>query len=91
MHNHHCIDWNEGFTPAFLLPKIIERLLRDLDTVYVKGKEKAEYLQRFMTKEIVELEEQPTLRESTPSCMFHTNPLCICAYLTLTACTKDLL
>ena len=79
MHNHHCIDWNKGFTPAFLLPKIIERLLRDVDTVYVKGKEKAEYLQRFVKKTIVELEEQPALRESTPSCMYHTSPLCICA------------
>lgn len=79
MHNHHCVDWNDGFTPAFMLPKILQRLLRDADTVYVKGKEKAMYLQKFSEKTITELGEQPALRASTPSCMYHTDPICICA------------
>lgn len=79
MHNHHCIDWNEGFTPAFMISKILQRLLRDADTVYVKGKEKTTYLQTFSDKTIIELDEQPALRESAPFCMYHTNPICVCA------------
>lgn len=78
MHNHHCIDWEEGFTPAYLLPKIIQRLTRDVDIVYVKGKEKAAYLKKY-TNKITELNEHPALRASTPSCLYHTDPLCICA------------
>lgn len=78
MHNHHCIDWEEGFTPAFMLPKIVQRFTRDADVVYVKGAEKAAYLKKYSNK-IKELVEHPALRESTPSCMYHTSPLCICA------------
>lgn len=78
MHNHHCIDWDEGYAQAFMIERIVQRLTRDADLVYVKGKEKADYLKRYSTK-IVEFPEKPTLRPSKPSCMYHTYPLCICA------------
>lgn len=79
MHNHHCIDWNEGFTPVFLFPKIIKRLLRDADKVYVKGKEKAQYLQNFTSKTIIECDLQPSLNMTSPSCIYHLQSVCICA------------
>lgn len=79
MHNHHCIHWNEGFTPVFLFPKIITRVLRDADAVYVKGKEKVEYLQKFTSKTIIECDQQPSLTIASPSCIYHLQSVCICA------------
>lgn len=79
MHNHHCIDWDEGFTPGFLFPKIIQRIVRDADTIFAKGKEKVAFLQKYTNKKIVELNEQPALRATTPSCIHHTDLQCMCA------------
>lgn len=79
MNNHHCIDWDEGFTPGFLFPKILERLLRDADVVYVKGCEKATFLRNYTRKHIIEIEEHPALSASQPSCMHHMQTLCYCA------------
>lgn len=79
MHNHHCIHWNEGFTPVFLFPKIIKRLLRDATAVYVKGTEKAKYFKNFTSKTIIEFDLQPSLNTTSPSCIYHLHSVCICA------------
>lgn len=79
VNNHHCINWDEGFTPVFLFPKIVERLLRDADVVYVKGNEKAKFLRNYTSKHIIEIEEQPALSAAKPSCMYHLKSVCHCA------------
>lgn len=79
MNNHHCINWDEGFTPVHLFPKILQRLVRDAHIVYVKGYEKAQFIRSHTKKHIIEIEEQPALSVSTPSCMHHSTSLCYCA------------
>lgn len=79
MNNHHCIDWNEGFTPVFQFRHILERAIQDADVVYVKGGEKASYLRKYSSKPIIEIEEQPALSRSPPACMHHLCSPCYCA------------
>lgn len=79
MDNHHCIDWDEGFTPAYQFPRILRRLLRNAEVIYVKGREKVTFLKRYTDKSFVEIEEQPALTPTQPACMCHTKPLCYCA------------
>lgn len=79
MHNHHCLDWNEGFTPPFMLPVILQRLTQQADTVYVKGSEKSNYIRRFVSQPVVELPEEPALQAMLPSCFYHHHSLCYCA------------
>lgn len=79
MENHHCIDWNEGFTPAYQFPRILRRLVRDAKVIYVKGREKVTYLKKYTATPIIEIEEQPALSPTQPSCMYHSKTLCYCA------------
>lgn len=79
MKNHHCIDWNEGVIPAFLFKQILSRLVKDADMVYVKGREKAEFIRKHITMKVIELDEQPALTPLEPSCLFHKTSKCMCA------------
>lgn len=84
MTNHHCIDWTEGFTPAYEFPRIFRRILQGASgspvrEIYVKGCEKAAFLRRFTDKPIIEIEDQPALSPTQPSCMYHLQPVCYCA------------
>lgn len=79
MTHHHCILWDEGFTPAFLFPAVFRNLLRGVTEIYVKGREKAEFLRRYTNIPIVEVEEQPALSPTRPSCLHHSSPVCYCA------------
>lgn len=79
INNHHGIPWNEGYTPCFLFPTILERLLKDADVVYVKGREKRNFLRRYTKKPIIEIEEYPALSATQPSCMYHSKVPCYCA------------
>lgn len=72
MKNHHCINWNDGYTPLHHFSAIIKEITSNADFVYVKGSEKVEYIKKYCTKQIVELDEQPTLRPSSPKCFFHS-------------------
>lgn len=79
--NHHCISWEIGFTPAYCFPSIFQRLTNtsDVTHIYVKGKEKADYLKTLTRKPIVELEEHPPLISAEPKCFYHITSPCICA------------
>lgn len=79
MDNHHCINWEEGFTPHFMFPNIIKRLTQEANAVYVKGKEKADYIRRLISKPVIEFEEQPILTAIAPLCFYHLKSPCICA------------
>lgn len=79
MNHHHCIDWNEGFTPTFQFKNIIGRLSKRADVIYVKGLEKANFIKTFTNKLVIEFEDQPALKPSEAKCFYHLNPICICS------------
>lgn len=77
--NHHCISWHTGFTPIHKFADILKNLTEKVDIVYVKGKEKTEYIRKYSAKPVVELDEQPSLEKRESLCFYHTKSLCICA------------
>lgn len=79
MKNHHCIPWNEGYTPIHKFSDIIKNITEKGDCVYVKGTEKAKYIRKYSLKPVVELVEHPQLRKEEPHCFYHSNSKCICA------------
>lgn len=79
MAHHHAINWNDGFTHHFLFPQIINHITRDFKEVYVKGKEKADFVRTFVKIPVLELPETPALKQELGSCFYHMNEYCICA------------
>ena len=76
---HHCIDWEAGFTDYNLFPNIIQHLTKNVVQVYVKGKEKADYLSKFLKTPVLTLPESPPLQQQQKSCFFHSRDICMCA------------
>lgn len=79
MNNHHCISWETGFTQVHQFPKIIDSLTTAMDMVYVKGKEKAEFIRQFTKNPVLEFEENPSLKPMDAKCFNHSKLNCICA------------
>ena len=77
--NHHCIDWTEGFTSLHNFSNIIKKLTSNVDCVFVKGKEKADFIRKHSVRPVFELEEDPCIKPAKANCFYHLNPLCICA------------
>lgn len=79
MKNHHCILWNQGFTPLYKFSEIVKNLVQKVDVVYVKGEEKSKYLKKYSTKPIINLEEASRIQPKEAKCFYHSNLICICA------------
>ena len=79
MKNHHCISWNEGNTPVHKFSEIIKNLTEKVDQVYVKGREKSDYIRKYSIKPVIELDEHPSLQKGEPHCFYHSKLPCICA------------
>lgn len=79
MNNHHCIDWNFGFTPLYQFSDVIKNLTSTVECVYVKGKEKADYIRKYSMNPVYELAESPKLQVGRTHCFYHTKESCICA------------
>lgn len=77
--NHHSIEWGTGSTPVHLFGNILQDILSQADRVYIKGKEKADYIRKFTSKLVVELPEQPALEKNLPKCFYHSKSYCMCA------------
>lgn len=77
--NHHGILWKEGFTPVHKFTDIIKTLTEKVDQVYVKGKEKAEYIRNYSSKPVIELDEVPPLQKERPTCFYHSESICMCS------------
>lgn len=77
--HHHGISWDEGFTPLHKFSNIIKSLTNNCDCIYVKGAEKAKLIQKYTTKPVFELSEDPPLQPSEAQCFFHKRKYCICA------------
>lgn len=79
MKHHHCIPWLEGYTPQYQFENIIRQLTKNVDTIYVKGCEKAIYIRKIVCKPVIELPEHPALERSDPLCFYHSADKCYCA------------
>lgn len=79
MAHHHAIDWEVGFTPHYLFPKIIKHITSDVTGVYVKGKEKADFIKKHITIPVFELPDTPAVVKRPGSCFYHMTDYCICA------------
>ena len=79
MAHDHAIEWNAGFTQHFMFPQIIKHVARDATEVYVKGKEKADFIRKHIDNPVIELPETPALTKRPGSCFYHMNEICICA------------
>lgn len=80
MDHHHSIPWDVGFVPTHLCSEILRHLLQNVDMVFVKGKEKADYVRKIISGNVFELSEEKTcLQRMKPSCLYHTSDLAICA------------
>lgn len=76
---HHAIDWDNGFTKHNLFPQILKQVARDAKEVYVKGREKADFVRKHITIPVMELPETPPLKKEPGSCFFHMDDNCFCA------------
>lgn len=79
MKNHHCINWNLGFTPLHYFSTIIKQVTKNAEFVYVKGVEKAKYIKKYVDNAVIELDEEPPLFLSKPKCFYHSKPEAMCA------------
>lgn len=77
--NHHCIDWNEGYTPFHTFANIIRGLTAYEEVIYVKGEEKAAYIKEYSSNPVYELQDHPSLPFEEPRCFYHIKPKCICS------------
>lgn len=77
---YHGLRWEEGYICATEFEGIIKRLCADVNTVYVKGREKLEFLKRILeNKRIVDLIDADKIRSEEPSCSFHVGDSVVCA------------
>lgn len=78
--NHHGLRWEDGFVPLHKFSEVIQQVTNAGDRVYVKGKEKADYIRKHVSNAIVtEFKEQPAMRQQEPKCFFHLKNPCACA------------
>lgn len=78
-HNHHCVDWLEGFTSVHKFQDILHKITEDAEQIYVKGFEKAAYIEEHVSKPVYRIEDHPPIEAREPSCFHHTKSPCICA------------
>lgn len=77
--NHHCISWQQGFTPVYKFGEIVNQIMDKADIVFVKGREKLDYVKNYTLKPVLELYENPALEPTSPKCFYHLKSPCICA------------
>lgn len=79
MKNHHCIAWNDGIVPHWKFSTIVNNLGHNNSVIYVKGREKAKYLRKFIQIPVLELPESPAFEPAKPKCLYHHSDQCYCS------------
>lgn len=73
--NFHRIEWEYGYTPHKLVNQILREATRNVSRIYVRGREKVIFLQRILSRTIVNLETySPPLKrlpENKRYCVYH--------------------
>lgn len=77
--NLHGLNWTVGFTPFYQFKKIMASLTENEDVIFVKGREKAEFIRKFTRRQVLELPEHPALPDMEPKCFNHIRSTCKCA------------
>lgn len=77
--NHHAIEWEQGFTPVHHLPGILRKLSQRCEKFLIKGKEKAKFIQQYVTIPVLELPETPPMKLKEAKCFYHSKEVCMCA------------
>lgn len=77
--NYHNLNWGVGCIPYHNLLNLLTTLTSSYDIVYMKGREKATFIQNLITSTVLELPEHPPLSMSQPQCVYHITNLCMCA------------
>lgn len=78
-YKHHGLKWTEGYTPLSEFDDIVRKLCADAEVVFVKGKEKKEFLSRILDKRIVDVVCAEKIRKGKPACGFHASEFAVCA------------
>lgn len=83
--HYHGIPWYKGNVYFNKIKTYLGKLFCERSTVYVKGFEKAIFIQEtFPDTHVVDLELFPSLKRMTPNynkyCFFHRNTKYMCAY-----------
>lgn len=76
---HHGLRWEEGYISVSEFDRIIKRLCSDVDVVYVKGREKLEFLKSILNKRIIDLVDANKITKEEASCSFHVGESVVCA------------
>lgn len=77
--NYHCLKWDIGFTPYPMVIPVLHNNTLTYAALFVKGREKANWLRTFLDLPILELPEHPPLKKSKPLCIYHDKQHCMCA------------
>lgn len=77
--HHHSIQWDQGFVSAHLCGPILCHLVKAAETIYVKGKEKADFVRNITSRKVIELPEEAGVQRMQPACFYHSAEKCVCA------------
>lgn len=62
--NHHGIEWYEGIVPQDRFENLLREITRLAKSIYTRGKDKVWYLEKTLSREIINLEQfSPSLRK----------------------------
>lgn len=84
--NKHGIVWQDGDISVSKLKKNLQIILENVDKIYVRGKDKAEFMRNLTTNEIINLEDD----ESCPSFQNLTWLNTYCLYHAIKSCPQTL-
>lgn len=73
------LNWEGGFTNSCEFDAIVKQLCRNVDVVYVKGRQKLDFLKHIVNNRIVDLLEAGKITRGIPSCPFHNGNFVVCA------------
>lgn len=76
---HHGLKWEDGYVAAGQFDEIVKRLCMGADIVFVKGREKLEFLKSIIDKKIIDLVYAERIRKCESSCVFHVGDQVVCA------------
>lgn len=76
---HHGLKWEDGYVAAGDFDEIVKRLCMGADLVFVKGREKLEFLKSIIDTKIVDLVYADKIRRAEPGCGFHVGDEVVCA------------
>lgn len=85
--NHHGLHYNNGSINSNEILNILNQFTRGVDLIYVKGHQKIEFLQKYLSIRINNLENYVNVpvfnKTNTNCCMYHRNVFNICSLYNL--------